>query len=124
MKKYINYIKESKEDEYEKLFLELAHLDELEIKFDFIRYKIDLYYFYNNNINFFDISKRDNIFYTNYDEIWKFFNNFFKKPKDVWNNKDEITLMLTPIVEKYFKLKDITITSAYHTTSVEMYFNN
>ena len=36
------------EKEMEELFLEIAHLDELEIRFDFIKYNLDLFYFYND----------------------------------------------------------------------------
>ena len=46
MKRYINYIKESMEDDCEELFLDYAHLDDLEIKFNFIEYRSHIFYFY------------------------------------------------------------------------------
>ena len=111
MKNYINYIKESKEDEYsnleienlqyEKLFLELAHLDELEIKFDFIEYENDLYYFYNKNV-LFDQYKKSGRFYINYDKIWSIFGSKFNLK---YNDIQSITKKM---VERHFKLKDIT----------------
>lgn len=55
MKKYIQFIKEMydiNEESFEKKFLELSHLDVLEIKIDFIVYPKDLYYFYNDHLLF------------------------------------------------------------------------
>lgn len=61
-------------DEKEKLFLELAHLDELDIKFDFIRYPIEIFYYYENHCLFNKI-KTQNKFYINHNKIWIIFKN-------------------------------------------------
>ena len=46
----------NKEKEMEELFIQLSHLDELDIKFDFLRYKYEMFYFYKKNF-LFDIEK-------------------------------------------------------------------
>ena len=111
MKNFINYIEnlqftncninESKEDEYEKLFLELSHLNELEIKFDHIKYEDYIFYFYNENELFYQDKKNDYI-YINYNEIWLIFERKF----DLIYG--DIQVITKKIVEKHFKLKDIT----------------
>ena len=106
MKNFINYIKESKQDEYEKLFLELAHLDELDIKFDFIEYKNYIFYFYNET-ELFDQYKKSRDFYINYNEIWSFFKTNYNL------NYDDIKSITKDLVERHFKLKDITTNMNY-----------
>jgi len=101
MKNFINYIKESKQDEYEKLFLELAHLDELDIKFDFIEYKNYIFYFYNET-ELFDQYKKSRDFYINNNEIWSFFKTKYSL---TYNDIQSIT---KDLVERHFKLKYIT----------------
>jgi len=104
MKNYYNYINESKEYEYEKIFLELAHLDELEIIFDFIKYEKNIYYFYNE-LSLFNLYKnlyKNSYFYINYSDIWKFFESKFRL------NYDDIQLITKNLIERHFKLKDIT----------------
>ena len=116
MKNFINYIKESKQ-EYEKLFLSLSHLDELEIKFDFIKYKKHIFYFYNET-ELFDQDKKSRYFYINYDEIWSFFEkNFGLKYNDIQSITKEL-------VERHFKLKDITtnIKNIVYQFQVERHF--
>ena len=101
MKNFINYIKESKEDKYEKLFLKLSHLNELEIKFDFIEYKKLIFYFYNET-ELFDQDKKSGWFYINDDKIWSVFKFKFSL------NYDDIQSITKKAIEKHFKLKDIT----------------
>ncbi|MCK9446880.1 hypothetical protein M0Q50_08535 [bacterium] len=84
-------------DEKEKLFLELAHLDELEIKFDFIEYPKNIYYFYKDTW-LFNQDKKFNYFWINYDKIWIVFSSKF----DI--NYKEIGYYMSDILEKHFKL--------------------
>ena len=127
MKNFINYIKESKiswkkqvEDryiEYEKLFLELTHLDELEIKFDFIEYENYLFHFYNESELFLQ-DKKNGWFYMNYTKIWSIFGSKYNL------KYDDIQSITKDIVEKHFKLKDIitTFRNEFYDTSVEKHF--
>lgn len=89
-----HYTKEEKEN----LFLELAHLDELEIKFDFIDYKTTLDYVYNDEILFIQ-SKRIKIFVINYKDIWSVFTKRFNL------TRGEIKEFTEDMIEKYFNLK-------------------
>ena len=86
MKNYTNYIKESLEEEYDILFLKLAHLDELEIKFNFIKHKKDIFYFYNDSCLFFKTYNQ--WFFINYNIYSIFYNNI-----DI----------ISSIIQKYFK---------------------
>ena len=101
MKKYINYIKESKQDKYEKIFISLSHLDKLEIKFDFIRYKYYILYFYNESC-LFQQDKKNNYFFINYVKIWLIFEMKFSL------DYDDIQSITKDLVERHFKLKDTT----------------
>lgn len=86
-------------DEKEKLFLEVAHLDELVIKFDFIEYEYDLYYFYKDNC-LFDQNKKTMYFYIRYIKIWSVFEKKFGI------NFQEIKDFMLGMINKYFKLKN------------------
>lgn len=90
-------------DDKEKLFLELAHLDELEIRFDFIEYKNSLYYFYKKNC-LFDQNKKRKIFWINYSKIWR----VIEKKFDI--NDKETKDIMSSMVEKHFKLKKYSTT--------------
>lgn len=85
-------------DEKEKLFLELSHLDEIEIRFDFINYKTLLYYFYKE-INLFEQDKIRLYFWINNEEIWSHFESIF-------NNDNEIKIFLSHMINKHFGLND------------------
>jgi len=99
MKKYINYINESTEDKYDKLFLELAHLNELRITFDLIELENTIYYIYNKK-PLFDYSKNGLVFYIDYDEIWLFF-------EKIDSNDNIIDGILRPLIKKYLNI-DLT----------------
>lgn len=100
MKKYINYIKESKEEENEKTFIDATHLDELEIKFNFIKNQIYIYYFYNK-IELFDYNKKHGKFRLNYVEIWEFLEHYM--------NYEDVQITTNNILKKIFKIKDIKL---------------
>ena len=88
-------------DEKEKLFLELSHLDEIEIRFDLFKYKNDLFYFYKENY-LFDQDKKYKYFYISYDNIWSVFELKFNL------NYQEISDFMKGMVDKHFKLKGYT----------------
>ena len=98
MRTYINYIKESKDSDYEKLFIKLSHLDELEIKFDFTKYSECVYYFYSDK-DMFELFKRSdgNYFYINIDIYSILLKETGKKQ------------FLEMLVEKYFKLTNVSL---------------
>ena len=74
-------------------FLELAHLDELEVKFDFIFNKIYIFYFYKENCLFYQ-NKKGKYFWINYERIC----SYFEHKKNIISN----------IVNKYFNLTGYT----------------
>lgn len=82
----------------EELFLGIAHLDDLEIKFDFIDYGADFFYYYNDSWLFKE-NKKNEFFFINYDKIWSVFE------KKYGLNYDEIDNFMTIMLDKYFKLK-------------------
>jgi len=58
MKSYTNYIKESKDEDIKNQFIELCHINELEIRFNFMETKSkawlkSIVYFYNDDIIFY-----------------------------------------------------------------------
>ena len=113
MKTYLNYIenlqivniKENIEankdiDRLEEQFLEIAHIDELEIRFDFILYRSKyLIYYYYDNIRYFIYSKYTKQF--NLDE------SVINDIRKVWYKYSRTGLY--DIVKHHFKLNDITV---------------
>jgi len=98
MKTYINYIKENTlQDFYTNKFLEVAHLNELVIKFDFIEQQdINIFYFYKDMLWFyFDYTKT---FYIIYD-VWK---QYQPQYHEIIQN---YTMSLIPKIFKY-EIKD------------------
>ncbi|MCK9445687.1 hypothetical protein M0Q50_02215 [bacterium] len=93
-------------DNKEKHFLALAHLDELEIKFEFIKYKDMLFYFYDYGF-LFDISKKSKIFNTSYLEICSVLEREYNM------NIYDIRNFMTTMVDKYFKLKNYKILTSF-----------
>ena len=101
---YFNLLIENfnnKEKEMEEFFLQLSHINELDIKFNFIEYKDTLFYLYKNKC-LFDQDKKTMYFYINYDKIWSVFEKEFSL------NYQEIKDFMSGMVEKHFKLKDYT----------------
>ncbi|MCK9447043.1 hypothetical protein M0Q50_09355 [bacterium] len=96
MKKYNFYINESKEEDYEKIFLKYSHIDKLEIKFDFFEYDECLLFFYKNKY-IFAIRYNDN---KGYFYMSCRFLSRFKINGSVSSNN-----ILYDIVKKYFNLK-------------------
>jgi len=107
MKTYNNYIKESN-DNIEKIFIQLSHIDELVIEFNFFGNLTDIYYCYYNSVN---ISKLRNR------RIIHFIYN--KKSEYMWINNDIINShtwktindidVIKNIVEKLWNIHNITI---------------
>lgn len=82
----------------EQLFLELAHIDELEIRFNFISNHNNSILFFYKDIWLFDQDKKTKEFYINYDNIWLII-------KSKFNLKiKEIRYFFTYMIEKYFNL--------------------
>jgi hypothetical protein len=85
-------------EQIEKEFLELSHIDDLEIKFNLIEYPNDMFYFYYNDI-FFHIDKKNSILGI-INIIWNRFYDF-----DITFN--EITDYLHNIIcDNYFNTND------------------
>jgi hypothetical protein len=84
-------------DPHENLFLEISHLDELEIKFDFFEYKSTIFYLYNNNC-LFGYVKSHKTFYVNRDDISKYFETSF------YINKKNMVVFLESMINKYFNI--------------------
>jgi len=93
-------INESNEDDIEKQFIELSHINELEIKFDFDDWSDYLFYFYNKS-EIFDNDKRLKYFYIN-NKIWKHLENEFNL------EYVELSYIMDKIIEKHFNLKDVS----------------
>ncbi|MCK9445933.1 hypothetical protein M0Q50_03475 [bacterium] len=89
-------------NELEKSFLELAHLDELEIKFDFMRYESDIFYFHNYKC-LFKLVKKNVFIYINSDEIWSVFENKFGL------DYIKTTKFMGDMIHKHFKLNSYKI---------------
>lgn len=89
-------------DETEEKFLQITHLDELVIKFDFIRYNYGFFYFYKDKC-LFQQDNKNNYFFIRYKEIWLFLKKKFNF------NDNENRYYMEEMIEKYFKLKDYTI---------------
>jgi len=71
MKTFEQFITESLNADilYEKTFLELSHLDELEIRFNFISFQDFTIRYYYKDMNLFKHDKVDEYFYINYNDI-------------------------------------------------------
>lgn len=82
--------------EKEKIFLKFAHIDELEIKFDFIDYESDLFYFYKK----FTMLCQDKVNETLYMSIriW----SVFQSKTNL--NHNETKKFMTHMLDKYFNL--------------------
>ena len=126
MKRYITFIKESYDDPFEKEFLSLSHLDELEIKIDFIIYPKDLFYFYNKHL-LFDIYSRNNgivakkHMYINGYEIFDEL-KVIKRPFNI-DPYEQLNTDIKSFIFKYFKY-DLSVDEINTTCdSVEQHFN-
>lgn len=107
-----NIFKRKKEtliEKKEKRFLELAHLDELMIKFDFLSNfdKNELFYYYDGHTSIhinciFSINKKEKSFIIDS----KFALNFNKKFKMSYK---EMIFFIGEMVEKYFSIKNYDI---------------
>jgi hypothetical protein len=89
-------------DEKEDFFLELAHIDELQIRFDFIKYKIYMFYCYENNRSLFHKIKKRKIFYI--DDFYM----FSKFEKKFHTNYKNTRIFMKKMIDKYFNLYDYT----------------
>lgn len=89
-------------DEKEELFLSLAHLDELVIRFDFMWSSEDIFYFYNKTCLFVK-DKKNKMFSINSDEIWSIYRN---KINMSYHSTRSIMNIMS---EKYFNLKVYSI---------------
>ena len=114
MKTYINFINESKEeDNLDNIFLTYAHLDDLEIKFNFFQDVDDLYYIrlnydgpYIKEKELFEHNKKYNLFYIDF-VIWDKISDRITYLKD-FNKLDNPTLnYMEKLIEKYFNIKNI-----------------
>lgn len=86
-------------DELEKFFLEVAHLNELEIRFDFINFETYMFYFYNYKC-FFHKMKKTKIFYM--DDYY-----IFSKFKSKFNiNYRNFRLFTKKMIDKHLNLDD------------------
>lgn len=91
-------------------FLHFSHLDELEIKFDFIENEgVDLFYIYNEKKLFY-FDKRSKYISVSYYEIWSYFE------KDFDLDYDETQTLMKKFISKYFKINidDYIVSSHYY----------
>ncbi|MCK9445721.1 hypothetical protein M0Q50_02385 [bacterium] len=89
------------EKEMEELFIKLSHLDELEIKFNFISTENYLFYNYNDEWQFIQ-EKNQMYFWTDEDIIVGIENDF-----DL--GRVETRIFLQTMIEKYFGFKNYNI---------------
>lgn len=95
-------------NQIDKLFIELSHIDELEIKFDFTYSLFQLYYFYKDKCFFIYVKKPSNFVYVNLINIW---NPIIKYKNEVSRNvTDEkmIRFIMGELIEKYLNIKNIS----------------
>lgn len=119
MKNYLQYNKEKAEG-VEELFLKLSHIDELDIKFDFIECSHDLYYFYKGGWIFIH-HKENNHFIMNRDKI----NDIIKDRFSL--SVAEMNLYMESMVEKHLKIYGLLNLLFYYSISYleeEEHFNN
>lgn len=88
----------NKEKEMEELFLQLSHMDELEIVFDFTELESSEYisYYYNDEFVF-EQNKKMKCFGINYKHFTPIRDKFYI------NNYD-MSILLNSMIEKYFNL--------------------
>ncbi|MCK9445703.1 hypothetical protein M0Q50_02295 [bacterium] len=86
----------------EETFLELSHLDKLEISFDFIDNDEWIFYFYKNR-EIFDQNKISKIFYINLYEIWSPIQKKFELDYQVTSD------FMKDMIEKYFKINGYSV---------------
>ncbi|MCK9445736.1 hypothetical protein M0Q50_02460 [bacterium] len=108
MKTFEKYKKDINLDKQEELFLELAQLDELDIRFDFIELPEDLFYFYKEKC-FFVQDKNGKCFRINDDDIWSIFRN------NIGMSYTATQSFMNIMIKKYFGLY------AYNTLFIHIY---
>lgn len=97
MKTFVDFEQFDNIDEKEKTFLEFTHVDELDIKFDFINYKGMIFYFYREKI-IFNIVKKNKFIGIN-DNMW----NIYRKKYKMENIIDVFKFLKT-MIDKYLGL--------------------
>lgn len=88
--------------EIEELFLELSHIDELDIKFDFREWTDSIFYFYGN-IVLFEQELLSHHFWINDKKIY----NVIKKEFDL--NSGEINMYMDGMIEKHLNIHGYSI---------------
>lgn len=103
MKTFEQFDNDSYFEEEEKIILELFHLDNIEIIFDFTKYKQHIFYLdpQNKDILFF-YNKKDDVFGIN-------INMCIILQNKLELNFNELSIILKILIEKYIKLKSIFI---------------
>ncbi|MCK9445697.1 hypothetical protein M0Q50_02265 [bacterium] len=98
MKTFEQFYDDSYFEEEEKIILELYHLDNIEVIFDFTKYKQHIFYLnpQNKDILFF-YNKKDNVFRINVN-MCKILQN------KLVLNYDELSIILKILIEKYIKI--------------------
>lgn len=101
---------------FRKKFLELSHLDEIEIKFDLLEYENMLFYFYNQTCLFYNTKKINSEYiYINYEDVWGKFIGIY----DNQYIKDNIKIIL----KDYFtSLTNIELDWRKHLGDINEYF--
>jgi len=103
MKTFEQFDDDSYFEEEEKIILELYHLDNIEVIFDFTKYKQHIFYLnpQNKDILFF-YNKKDNVFRINVN-MCKILQN------KLVLNYDELSIILKILIEKYIKIYKQTV---------------
>jgi hypothetical protein len=103
MKTFEQFYDDSYFEEEEKIILELYHLDNIEVIFDFTKYKQHIFYLnpQNKDILFF-YNKKDNVFRINVN-MCKILQN------KLVLNYDELSIILKILIEKYIKIYKQTV---------------
>lgn len=114
MKTFENFIIDDKE----KFFLELSHFNELELKFDLIGYRLEIFHFYNKQY-LFCYHKPMDTFYINEDMIWLIFQMKFGL------DHKEMSEFFEIIVHKYFNLEFFRLEqfSDFEENYIQTHFN-
>lgn len=94
--------------QHEELFLKLVHLDELEIKFELIKFENILLYYYKNICLFF-VDKINQSVYINLDEIWYKISNTMPYDEDVYK-------FMNSMINKYFNFDNYKIFQIHMST--------
>lgn len=90
-------------DESEKIFLQLAHIDELEIKFNFISSRTVLLYLYKDNF-LFEITKKSKKIWINYEDVWYPFEQKYNTIRS--DRYVQPRVLLDKYVKKYLFIKN------------------